>query len=57
MYHVYKSADGYVGKLYGDTSLSISNARGEIVFRTNKREVNTAGGLKKMVDEFPRGRR
>lgn len=57
MYHVYKAADGYVGKLYGDTSLSISNARGEIVFRTNKREVNSAGGLKKMVDEFPRGRR
>lgn len=49
----YKSENGYTGKLYGKSSLSIYNSIGREVMHTCFRTINTLEELKQEVEEFP----
>lgn len=49
----YKSENGYTGKLYGKSSLSIYNSIGREVMHTCFRRINTLEELKEEVEEFP----
>ena len=50
----YKSNNGYTGRMYGKTSLSIfETASGIEVFHTGFRRCNNLKELRKQVEEFP----
>ena len=49
----YKSDNGYTGRMYGKSSLSIFNANGKEIFHTGFWKGNTLTELQKQVDEFP----
>ncbi len=49
----YRSENGYTGKLYGKSSLSIYNSIGREVMHTCFRTINTLEELKQEVEEFP----
>ena len=49
----YKSENGYTGKLYGKSSLSIYNSIGREVMHTCFRTINTLEELKQEVENFP----
>ena len=49
----YKSENGYTGKLYGKSSLSIYNSIGREVMHTCFRTINTLEELKLEVEKFP----
>lgn len=49
----YRSENGYTGKLYGKSSLSIYNSIGREVMHTCFRKINTLEELKQEVEEFP----
>ena len=49
----YKSENGYTGKLYGKSSLSIYNSIGREVMHTCFRTINTLEELKQEVEKFP----
>ena len=49
----YESANGYKGKLYGESSFSIYNKAGKEVFHTYSRAINSYEELKEQVDNFP----
>lgn len=50
----YESDNGYMGVLYGKSSLAIYDKTGNEVFHTGFRTINTQEELKNQVDEFPR---
>lgn len=50
---VYESENGYTGKLYGESSMSIFDADGSEVMHTGSRTPNTLEELKEVVDGFP----
>lgn len=45
--------NGYSGRLYGKSSLSIYNREGKEVFHTGFRNINTRDELYRVVDEYP----
>lgn len=51
----YKSENGYSGRLYGKSSMSIYNPEGKKVFHTGfrRKEINSLEALKEHVDTFP----
>jgi hypothetical protein len=49
----YKSENGYSGRLYGKSSMSIYNPQGEEVLHTGSRTPQTYGELKSLVDDYP----
>lgn len=49
----YKSENGYSGRLYGKSSMSIYNPQGEEVLHTSCRALQTLEELKEAVDTFP----
>jgi len=49
----YTSENGYSGKLYGHSSMSIFNADGKEVMHTGSRKPNTFEELKEAVDTYP----
>ena len=49
----YKSTNGYSGRLYGESSMSIYDKDGDEVLHTGKRSINTFDELKKCVDGYP----
>jgi len=49
----YTSENGYSGKLYGESSMSIYNKDGKEVMHTGSRKPNTLEELKEAVDSFP----
>ena len=49
----YKSENGYSGKLYGKSSMSIYNPEGDLVLHTGSRKPQTLEELKDAVDGFP----
>lgn len=47
--------NGYIGKMYGESSLSIIEAvSGKEVFHTGARNCNSLEDLKKLVEEYPK---
>ena len=51
----YKSNNGYTGRVYGKSSLSIYESEsGEVVFHTGFRKCNNMKELRKQVEEFPK---
>lgn len=51
----YKSNNGYTGRMYGKSSLSIYESEsGEEVFHTGFRKCNNLKDLRKQVEEFPK---
>lgn len=50
---VYESENGYTGKLYGESSMSIFDADGNEVMHTGSRTPNTLEELKEVVDGYP----
>ena len=51
----YRSNNGYTGRMYGKSSLSIfETASGKEVFHTGFRKCNSLGDLRKQVEEFPK---
>lgn len=48
----YQSDNGYSGKLYGRSSLTIWNSNGEECLHTASRRINTIEELKVLVDHF-----
>lgn len=51
---VYTSTNGFSGRLYGESSLSIFKTdSGKEVLHTGSRNINTMEELKKEVEEFP----
>lgn len=49
----YESENGYSGKLYGESSMSIYDKNGKEVFHTKYRNALTEEDLKEEVDGFP----
>lgn len=49
----YKSPNGYVGVLYGKSSMKIHDPNGRMVLHTGFRTPNTIEELKPVVDGFP----
>lgn len=49
----YTSENGYSGKLYGKSSMSIFDKDGKEVMHTGSRTPNTLEELKEVVDRFP----
>lgn len=49
----YKSTNGYSGRIYGESSMSIYDKDGDEVLHTGKRSINTFDELKKCVDGYP----
>ena len=49
----YTSENGYSGKLYGKSSMSIFDKDGKEVMHTGFRTPNTQEELKEVVDRFP----
>ncbi len=49
----YTSENGYSGKLYGKSSLSIYDRKGREVLHTGSRAINTVEELKELVDNHP----
>ena len=50
----YRSTNGYTGRMYGKSSLSIFETdSGKEVFHTGFRKCNNLKDLRKQVDEFP----
>lgn len=49
----YKSENGYSGRLYGKSSMSIYNPQGKEVLHTSCRTPQTLEELKDAVDRFP----
>ena len=51
----YKSNNGYTGRMYGKSSLSIyETASGKEVFHTGFRNCNSLKEFHKQVDDFPK---
>lgn len=51
----YKSNNGYEGRMYGESSLSIiETASGKEVFHTGFRKCNSLKEFHKQVDDFPK---
>ena len=51
----YRSTNGYTGRMYGKSSLSIyETASGKEVFHTGFRKCNNLKELQKQVEEFPK---
>ena len=51
----YRSTNGYTGRMYGKSSLSIyETASGKEVFHTGFRKCNNLKDLRKQVEEFPK---
>lgn len=51
----YRSTNGYTGRMYGKSSLSIyETSSGKEVFHTGFRRCNNLKELRKQVDEFPK---
>lgn len=49
----YKSENGYVGVLYGESSMVILDAAGKEIMHTGHRTPNTLEELKEIVDTMP----
>ena len=49
----YTSENGYTGRLYGKSSLSVFDSDGKEVLHTGKRSINTYAELKKQIEGFP----
>jgi hypothetical protein len=49
----YQSYNGYSGRLYGKSSMSIYNPEGDLVLHTGSRKPQTLEELKDAVDNFP----
>lgn len=49
----YTSENGYTGRLYGESSLSVFNSDGKEVLHTGKRGINTYDELKGLIEGFP----
>ena len=51
----YRSTNGYTGRMYGKSSLSIFETdSGKEVFHTGFRKCNNLKDLRKQVEEFPK---
>lgn len=49
----YESKEGYIGKLYGKSSMVIMHKSGTPYLHTGSRTINTYEELKKEVDNYP----
>lgn len=49
----YKSENGYEGMLYGESSMVIRDPKGNEVFHSGFRTINTEAELKEFVDDMP----
>lgn len=49
----YTSDKGYIGTLYGTSSLSVRNSDGEELFHTGSRNIHTFSELVAFVNSFP----
>ena len=49
----YTSENGFSGKLYGKSSLSVYDRKSREVFHTGFRTINTIDELKEFVDTYP----
>ncbi len=49
----YESKNGYMGLLYGESSLSVFNSDGEEVFHTGFRTIDTLEELVATIERFP----
>jgi hypothetical protein len=50
----YKSNNGYTGRMYGKSSLSIFDTNGKEIFHTGFRTCNNLKDFHKQVDDFPK---
>ena len=50
---IYTSPNGYTGRLYGKSSMSIYDSVGTEVFHTGTRSINTYNDLVETIDAFP----
>lgn len=53
----YKSANGYSGMIYGESSMRIFDSSNKEVLHTGFRTINTEAELKEFVDDFPNKRK
>lgn len=49
----YESKEGYIGKLYGKSSMVIMHKSGTPYMHTDSRSINTYEELKEAVDNYP----
>lgn len=49
----YENKEGYVGKLYGESSMVIMHWSGTPYMHTGSRSINTYEELKEAVDNYP----
>lgn len=50
----YTHSNGYIGIMYGKSSLVVQNPEGREVYHTGFRSINTLDELKKWLDDFPK---
>lgn len=53
----YTSENGYIGMLYGESSMRIIDPYGREVLHTGFRTISTGAELKEFVDDFPNKRK